>query len=308
MCGIFGYIGKIPAEHQKAAFAFLTQLAIETQRRGNHAAGFAALDKNGAISGLKYAGPMTDLIKYESMFKELAKELPDIFIGHTRWATTGPASIPKNNHPFYQDDWTIVHNGHISGWYGLAQKHKFKMESDTDSEVIVHLLASEKNHIQGVKKVFHECDTTDWGGFSVAAIQESQKRLHLFRNDAYPMVIFHVPAWNTLWFASVQEIVFDAMEKKGFTEDFQIKDLSSYLLLTIDLDLTNRQARIADKPVKKAALPTKVCSSVVTAKTQMVKAAESRLKQWTEAEWREFYEWMYNKQNYEKDKNPIEKK
>jgi glucosamine--fructose-6-phosphate aminotransferase (isomerizing) len=134
MCGIIGYVGK------KAATPILLEGLRRLEYRGYDSAG-VALVCDGELLVRKKKGKIGEglarLLKSEPVGGNLG-------IGHTRWATHGPPS-DKNSHPQLDQSGriAIVHNGVIENYDALKQKllatgHKFK--SDTDTEVLAHLI------------------------------------------------------------------------------------------------------------------------------------------------------------------------
>jgi glucosamine--fructose-6-phosphate aminotransferase (isomerizing) len=134
MCGIIGYVGK------KAASPILLEGLRRLEYRGYDSAG-VALVCGGDLLIRKKMGKIGEglarLLKSEPVEGNLG-------IGHTRWATHGPPS-DKNSHPQLDQSGkiAIVHNGVIENYDALKQKllatgHKFK--SDTDTEVLAHLI------------------------------------------------------------------------------------------------------------------------------------------------------------------------
>jgi glucosamine--fructose-6-phosphate aminotransferase (isomerizing) len=134
MCGIIGYVGK------KAASPILLEGLRRLEYRGYDSAG-VALVCGGNLLVRKKMG------KIDEGLARLLKSEPvegNLGIGHTRWATHGPPS-DKNSHPQLDQSGkiAIVHNGVIENYDALKQKllatgHKFK--SDTDTEVLAHLI------------------------------------------------------------------------------------------------------------------------------------------------------------------------
>ncbi len=131
MCGIVGYIGK-----QKALPIILSGLE-RLEYRGYDSFGFCVFNSKPLL--YKEVGKI-------SLAKALAKIKSDglIGIGHTRWATTGEVT-KENAHPHSgcKEEIFVVHNGIIENYKQLKEKlikegHKFK--SETDTEVIVHLI------------------------------------------------------------------------------------------------------------------------------------------------------------------------
>ena len=131
MCGIVGIIGK-----SDVAPSILDGLK-RLEYRGYDSAGVATL-VNGSIERRRAEGKLTNL-------QALLADDPvsgRIGIGHTRWATHG---VPNetNAHPHATDKVAIVHNGIIENFVELRAELSDlgrKLETDTDTEVVVHLI------------------------------------------------------------------------------------------------------------------------------------------------------------------------
>ena len=135
MCGIIGYIGK-----REAAPLLLNGLK-RLEYRGYDSAGIAVV--NGSLHMLKQKGSVSNL-------EELMNVSGTVLVGgtigiaHTRWATHGDPS-DRNAHPHMNisDDIALIHNGIIENYSTLKQElmaDGYVFESDTDSEVLVHLI------------------------------------------------------------------------------------------------------------------------------------------------------------------------
>ncbi|RXK88420.1 glutamine--fructose-6-phosphate transaminase (isomerizing) [Chlorobaculum sp. 24CR] len=135
MCGIIGYIGR-----REAAPLLLNGLK-RLEYRGYDSAGMAVL--NGSMKMLKKKGSVSNL-------EELLNVSGTVMLGatvgiaHTRWATHGDPS-DRNAHPHMNvsDDIALIHNGIIENYSTLKQElmaEGYEFESDTDSEVLVHLI------------------------------------------------------------------------------------------------------------------------------------------------------------------------
>ncbi|GGA48411.1 glutamine--fructose-6-phosphate aminotransferase [isomerizing] [Kroppenstedtia guangzhouensis] len=134
MCGIVGYIGSKPAQE------ILVEGLRKLEYRGYDSAGIA-LCREGKLEAKKTEGPLTALEK-RLQADPLTGHLG---IGHTRWATHGKPS-DENAHPHMDPghQFAVVHNGIIENYLGLKeelQKKGYTFTSETDSEVIAHLLA-----------------------------------------------------------------------------------------------------------------------------------------------------------------------
>ncbi len=135
MCGIVGYVGA------KEAAPFLIRGLQQLEYRGYDSAGIATLKPSEPIKIAKVAGRVSQL----SQIVERQTVSGTIGIGHTRWATHGPATT-ENAHPHIGGSGlvTIVHNGVIENYESLkagllAKDYQFR--SQTDTEVVAHLIA-----------------------------------------------------------------------------------------------------------------------------------------------------------------------
>src|ERR1700722_4325905 len=134
MCGIIGYVGK------KSASPILLEGLRRLEYRGYDSAGIAILQDADLVVRKKRG-------KIDSGLATVLQTDPvagNLGIGHTRWATHGIPS-DRNCHPHFDqsEKIAVVHNGVIENYDALKDKlladgHKFK--SDTDTEVLVHLI------------------------------------------------------------------------------------------------------------------------------------------------------------------------
>ncbi|MCU0959594.1 MAG: glutamine--fructose-6-phosphate transaminase (isomerizing) [Pirellulaceae bacterium] len=134
MCGIVGYVGYRNAQE------FLLEGLRRLEYRGYDSAGIGTITPAGHIAVAKTPGRIEVLAKEVTQFPTTSA----IGIGHTRWATHGPAT-QVNAHPHLDDSQSvaIVHNGVIENFRALKDElesrgHTFT--SATDSEVVAHLI------------------------------------------------------------------------------------------------------------------------------------------------------------------------
>ncbi len=135
MCGIVGYVGP------KDSVPFLIDGLRRLEYRGYDSAGVVTMKQG---SGLQINRSVGRIDKLADMVLA-AKQTGSIGIGHTRWATHGPATT-ENAHPHMggRGAVAIVHNGVIENYETLRQMLVAKgyvFQSATDSEVIAHLIA-----------------------------------------------------------------------------------------------------------------------------------------------------------------------
>ena len=139
MCGIFGYVSKNKIQTIPVILDALKRL----EYRGYDSSGIAAITKRGVFYKKK-SGRIIELEKLVDYKIESSTA-----IGHTRWATHG-SPTDKNSHPHHDCKKKIflVHNGIVENFKELKEKllrkgHKFN--SDTDSEVMAHLIEDFEN-------------------------------------------------------------------------------------------------------------------------------------------------------------------
>jgi glutamine---fructose-6-phosphate transaminase (isomerizing) len=137
MCGIVGYVGP-----QNALDVVLEGLR-RLEYRGYDSAGVAVLS-DGKLATAKKAGKLSNL---EKALAEQGLPEATIGLGHTRWATHG-GPTDRNAHPHLSADGrvAVVHNGIIENFAALrahCEDSGVEFRSETDTEVVAHLLAAE---------------------------------------------------------------------------------------------------------------------------------------------------------------------
>jgi glucosamine--fructose-6-phosphate aminotransferase (isomerizing) len=137
MCGIVAYIGN------RQAYPIIIKGLQRLEYRGYDSAGVALL--NGDLRVYKKAGKVSDLAAFVADKNTEGK----IGMGHTRWATHGEPN-DRNAHPHYSQskEFSIIHNGIIENYASLKaelMKEGHTFESDTDTEVLIHLIEEVSN-------------------------------------------------------------------------------------------------------------------------------------------------------------------
>ena len=161
MCGIIGILGNSPVAPR------LVESLKRLEYRGYDSAGVAALN-GGAIERRRAAGKLANL-ETELGSNPLAGTTG---IGHTRWATHG-APTTGNAHPHATDKVAIVHNGIIENFRPLREElikagHVFA--SETDSEVIAHLITEYLNRGQSPEQAAISAVRRLDGAFGIAVL------------------------------------------------------------------------------------------------------------------------------------------
>ena len=130
MCGIVGVIG------DQDAAPFLMEGLARLEYRGYDSAGIAVQEKEQIVC--RRAAGRLDQLAAQLKNQPVSST---IGIGHTRWATHGSPS-ERNAHPHATEQAAIVHNGIIENFKALKEGINVPFASDTDSEIIVHLLSA----------------------------------------------------------------------------------------------------------------------------------------------------------------------
>ena len=175
MCGIMGYIG------EKEASPILIEGLKKLEYRGYDSAGLTVLNNS------------LTTIKKEGKLKELEKEnLPkgNLGIAHTRWATHGePNEINAHPHLNKTNEISIVHNGIIENHNTLKElleKEGYQLKSETDSEILVHLI--EKFYNGDLEQATIKALELVEGTYGLAVIHKNHKEIITARKGS-PLII-----------------------------------------------------------------------------------------------------------------------
>src|SRR6187549_727732 len=140
MCGIVAYIG------EREAYPVLIKGLQRLEYRGYDSAGVALINKAGDLNVYKRKGKVSELVSF-AKDQDLSGT---VGIGHTRWATHGEPN-DVNSHPHYSQSKNLVmiHNGIIENYASIKEglkKRGHTFESQTDTEVLVHLIEDIQKH------------------------------------------------------------------------------------------------------------------------------------------------------------------
>jgi glucosamine--fructose-6-phosphate aminotransferase (isomerizing) len=180
MCGIIGYVGR------QRASAIITEGLKRLEYRGYDSVGIA-INNNGF-----------DIRKNQGNVEEVSAVLQftsiegHVGIGHTRWATHG-APCKDNAHPHHDCKQKVIlaHNGVIENYKEikrdlLAKGHTFS--SETDSEVIAHLIEQMRNDGLAPLVAFVRAVGSLKGSYAIIAMLEGEEKLYVARKNS-PLII-----------------------------------------------------------------------------------------------------------------------
>ncbi|GGZ90857.1 glutamine--fructose-6-phosphate transaminase (isomerizing) [Streptomyces echinoruber] len=183
MCGIVGYVGSQSA--LEVVMAGLKRL----EYRGYDSAGVAVL-ADGGLAAAKKAGKLVNLEK-----ELVERPLPtgSTGIGHTRWATHG-GPTDANAHPHLDNAGrvAVVHNGIIENFAALRgelAERGHTLASETDTEVVAHLLAEEFSSCADLGEAMRLVCRRLEGAFTLVAVHADEPDVVVGARRNSPLVV-----------------------------------------------------------------------------------------------------------------------
>lgn len=183
MCGIIGYAGHRPA----------VPVAIEGLRRleyrGYDSAGVAFI-QGSELHTIRSAGKLGAL---EQKLSDCPNTLATVGMGHTRWATHG-VPVERNAHPHKSFDGSIsiIHNGIIENYQELKKEllaKGYEFFSDTDTEVLVNLIAEERKQAPDMMHAFASALNRARGAYAVALMAKEDPDSILAARLSAPLIL-----------------------------------------------------------------------------------------------------------------------
>ena len=182
MCGIVGIVGTRPVA------PLIVDALKRLEYRGYDSAGVATFE-NGALDRRRAEGKLTNL-------EERLDASPlsgTLGIGHTRWATHG-APTENNAHPHFSANVGVVHNGIIENFRELREELQadgFDFTSQTDTEVVAHLVAQGVRDGMSAEDAAHAALKRLRGAFALAIIFADQEDLIVAGRNGPPLAVGH---------------------------------------------------------------------------------------------------------------------
>jgi glutamine---fructose-6-phosphate transaminase (isomerizing) len=180
VCGIVGYVG------QKNSAPILIDGLRRLEYRGYDSAGLAVHDGQ-RIQVTRAVGKLRNL-------EEVLSTAPlqgTTGIGHTRWATHGRVS-EQNAHPHVAGEVAVIHNGIIENHLQLRARliqQGAKMASDTDTEIIAHLIDGRCKQGLPLERAVREALKEVEGAYAIAVLRTSEPGKLVVAKNASPLVI-----------------------------------------------------------------------------------------------------------------------
>ncbi|PWD85920.1 glutamine--fructose-6-phosphate transaminase (isomerizing) [Ignatzschineria cameli] len=179
MCGIFGIISQ-----QKNILPTLLKGLEQLEYRGYDSVGIAFLDKRD-LKRLRAVGRVENLLQDASIYES------SVGIGHTRWATHGGVSV-ENAHPHQSGHLMIVHNGIIDAYDEHKQRLQrvgYQFESETDTEVLAHLLHEATQRCGSLLEAVKEMIATISGNYAFLVLDQNNPAELIATAQGCPLII-----------------------------------------------------------------------------------------------------------------------
>ena len=181
MCGIVGAVA------QRDVGDILLEGLRRLEYRGYDSAGLAVIAESGSLARLRRLGKVQALAEAYA-----ASPLTGgTGIAHTRWATHGEPS-EANAHPHISTNIAVVHNGIIENHASLRQRLKeegFEFTSQTDTEVIAHLVERELAACGDLLKAVQSARTQLHGAYGMVVLDRNQPERMIAARSGSPLVI-----------------------------------------------------------------------------------------------------------------------
>jgi glutamine---fructose-6-phosphate transaminase (isomerizing) len=235
MCGIIGIVSQ-----NKNVTADLVEGLRRLEYRGYDSAGIATL-VNGNIERRRAKGKLShldDVLKSEPLTGTIG-------IGHTRWATHGEPSV-NNAHPHATEKVAVVHNGIIENYAELKDElsaHQVRFVSDTDTEVIAHLI--DHYVTQGLKPedAAHKAFDRLKGAFAVVVLFAGENNLLIGARQGTPLAVGY--GEGEMFIASDSYALAPLTRRISFLED------GDRLVVTNDnVRIMNDKRKAVERPVR----------------------------------------------------------
>lgn len=236
MCGIVGILGTKPVA------PLLVDALKRLEYRGYDSAGIATVH-DGILDRRRAEGKLINLEQHvaEVPLDGLSG------IGHTRWATHGIPSV-RNAHPHATTDVSVVHNGIIENFSGLREnllEEGAIFESETDTEVIAHLISREVASGSSPKEAVFNTLNKLQGAFALAVLFKSDANLLIAARRGSPIAIGHGD--GEMYIGS------DAIALSPFTDRITYLDDGDWATITRDsLEILDSEGNPVERPMQRS--------------------------------------------------------
>ena len=225
MCGIVGAVA------QRDVGDILLEGLRRLEYRGYDSAGLAVVAGTGTLTRLRRLGKvqaLSDAFSAEPLSGGTG-------IAHTRWATHGEPS-EANAHPHISTNIAVVHNGIIENYASLRQTLKadgYVFSSQTDTEVIAHLVEQELTRTGDLLKAVQNARTQLHGAYGMVVIDRNQPEHMVAARSGSPLVVGYGIGENFI--ASDMMALLPVTRRFAFLEEGDVADITRTSVQVYDL-------------------------------------------------------------------------
>ncbi|NVC65006.1 glutamine--fructose-6-phosphate transaminase (isomerizing) [Vibrio sp. 05-20-BW147] len=224
MCGIVGAVA------QRDVAEILVEGLRRLEYRGYDSAGVAVVDSQFTLTRIRRLGKVQELADA----LDQAEVVGGTGIAHTRWATHGePSEI--NAHPHQSGDISVVHNGIIENHETLRellQSRGYLFESQTDTEVIAHLveweLRTAASLLEAVQKTVKQLE----GAYGTVVLDRKDPSRLVVARSGSPLVIGY--GMKEHFIASDQLALLPVTRRFAFLEEGDVAEVTRFAVSIFD--------------------------------------------------------------------------
>lgn len=248
MCGIVGYIGDKPVAD------ILIDGLHQLEYRGYDSAGIAVKCEN-KINVYKAEGKLENLssvlMQHKSEFANAT-----MGIGHIRWATHGaPTVVNAHPHTCNCGSLVLVHNGIIENFKELRQKLELegaKFRSQTDTEVVAHLIASKYAQVKDLTKAVQLATKEIEGAYALCVMHNNEKDKIVATKRNAPLLVG--VGENEFFIASDVPAIIKHTKRAMYLNDNQIVTIKKDKMVLIDENDVELPLKVETLPWEPVAL------------------------------------------------------
>ncbi|HDY8065912.1 glucosamine--fructose-6-phosphate aminotransferase [Vibrio vulnificus] len=239
MCGIVGAVA------QRDVAEILVEGLRRLEYRGYDSAGVAVVDSQSNLIRIRRLGKVQELADAV----EQAEVVGGTGIAHTRWATHGePSEI--NAHPHQSGDISVVHNGIIENHEmlrELLQSRGYVFESQTDTEVIAHLveweLRTAASLLEAVQKTVKQLE----GAYGTVVLDRNDPSRLVVARSGSPLVIGY--GMKEHFIASDQLALLPVTRRFAFLEEGDVAEVTRFAVSIFDAQGNQVEREIKESEV-----------------------------------------------------------
>ncbi|SHO56830.1 glutamine--fructose-6-phosphate transaminase (isomerizing) [Vibrio quintilis] len=236
MCGIVGAVA------QRDVAEILVEGLRRLEYRGYDSAGVAVIDHKNQLTRIRRLGKVQELADAV----EESHVAGGTGIAHTRWATHGEPS-EANAHPHVSGDIAVVHNGIIENHEALRallQERGYQFESQTDTEVIAHLVEWELRQSKSLTEAVQKAAKHLEGAYGTVVLDRRDSSRLVVARSGSPIVIGFGVGENFL--ASDQLALLNVTRRFMYLEEGDVAEITRREVTVFDANGVQVEREISE--------------------------------------------------------------